>query len=224
MRENQETPGGGAELPAELSRRIVTRCEQRGLTVEEAAAQAGMSPRYLEHLLAVGRGFDPAALVRVAAVLGMTYQELVEGREDAPPGRAAAGAHPYLLRLTEQECWDRLGTHGVGRVAISADPTPLVLPVNYTVDGTAVAYRTSEDGPAAVATGTEVAFEVDHLDEHRGEGWSVLISGRAEQVEDPADRQRLDEAAVGAPWAGGRRETWIRITPATATGRRIRAQ
>ncbi|WP_354645196.1 pyridoxamine 5'-phosphate oxidase family protein [Kitasatospora camelliae] len=91
-------------------------------------------------------------------------------------------------------------------------------------DGTAIAYRTSAGGPAAVPSGSEVAFEVDHVDGHRSAGWSVLISGTAEPVDGPAARQRLEEAAVGAPWAGGRREVWIRVLPATVTGRRIRVE
>ncbi|MEV6210194.1 pyridoxamine 5'-phosphate oxidase family protein [Kitasatospora sp. NPDC051914] len=212
---------GMTDEPENITRRVVARCRRLGLTQNEAAARAGMSPRYLGYLLDFGPGFDPGAMFRLAHVLGVSREELVEGRPDASPGRPQAARRARLLRLTEEECWERLGTHGVGRIALLGHHHPIVLPVNYTVDDHAIAYRTSDFGVAATAAGSDVGFEVDRINDATSSGWSVLIGGGADRVGDPAEARRLDRLAATAPWAGGARHLWIRIAPETVTGRLI---
>ncbi|MDH6577819.1 pyridoxamine 5'-phosphate oxidase family protein [Kitasatospora sp. MAP5-34] len=207
--------------PGGIGRRIALRSQALGLTGEQVAKRAGMSPRYLQHLTEVGTDFDPGALLRVAAVLQVTYRELLEGRTDAPPGQAPAAPHPVLMKLTTPECWDRLGEHGIGRVALSGDAGPAVLPVNYLVDSGTIVYRTAPGHVTAAAVGHEVAFEVDHVDDQLSQGWSVLIVGTAEHLTDPDTVQRLAEVDEAKPWAGGARNLWIRVVPARVTGRRI---
>jgi hypothetical protein len=66
-----------------------------------------------------------------------------------------------------------------------------------------------------------VSFEVDRIDEAMSEGWSVLVSGRAQRVEDRTELGKL--ALVGIePWAGGQREAVIRIEIDEISGRAIR--
>ena len=117
------------------------------MTEQELALMAGMAPRYLEQVLDAGPGFDPGGFVRIAAALGLTYQELLEGRSDPPPGQTGPGARPVLVRLTSTECWDCLGRHGVGRIALPVEPSPAVFPVNYTVEARTIIYRTAPGGP-----------------------------------------------------------------------------
>lgn len=217
-----DSPNLTSAKAAEIARRIETRYRQLGLSQEEVASRAGMSVPYATHLLALGTDFDPAALLRLAAVLQMTYAELIDGRADAPPGQAPPAPHPMLMTLSERECWDRLGTHGIGRLGIAVSPGPVVLPVNYLVDGTSVVYRTTPDGVAAVPEGGEVSFEVDRTDEHRRNGWSVLVMGRAEHITDPGTVGELSELPGAQPWAAERRDLWIRILPVSVTGRLIR--
>ncbi|MCX5208233.1 pyridoxamine 5'-phosphate oxidase family protein [Kitasatospora sp. NBC_00240] len=179
-----------------------------------------MSLRYLQHLEELGEAFDPAAVVRLAAVLQMTYDELLHGRTDLPPGQPPPGPHPTLMKLTPDECWDRLSDHGIGRVALSSESGPAILPVNYLVDAHSVVYRTSRGGAAAAAEGSEVAFETDHLDETDSKGWSVLVVGKAEGIDEDTER-RLAAQPGAQPWAAGIRDLWIRITPTRITGRLI---
>ncbi len=181
-----------------------------------------MSVAYLRQLEKFSGDFDPAALMRLAAALEMPYEELVAGREDAPPGQRTAAARPMLMRLSKQECWERLGTHGIGRLGLSADSGPLVLPVNYLVDAHTLVYRTDPDGAAAVAAGERLALETDHLDERMSNGWSVLVTGTADRITDPDAVRALMERPGAQPWAGGARELWIRIVPSEVSGRRIR--
>ncbi|MFD9592971.1 helix-turn-helix domain-containing protein [Kitasatospora sp. NPDC059973] len=207
--------------PALVARRIDDRRRQLGLTEEALARQTAMATRYLRHLMEAGPAFDPAAFVRIAAVLRTTYGELLSGRADAPPGQGGAGARPLLLHLTEPECWDRVGTHGIGRIGLPTRPAPAVFPVNYTVDARTIVYHTSAHGTSAPPDGSPVSFQVDHIDESLSRGWSVLILGRAQYVEDPDEIARLKELPGSTPWAGGGRDLWVRIRPDETNGRRI---
>ncbi|MFI9162253.1 pyridoxamine 5'-phosphate oxidase family protein [Kitasatospora aureofaciens] len=127
-----------------------------------------------------------------------------------------------LAKLAAEECWERLGTHGIGRIALPVHPGPGVFPVNYGVDGRTVVYRTAGRGAAAAENGDEVSFEVDHIDEYQSTGWSVLIVGTAEHVTDPGTVRRFEEQPGSRPWAGGVLNLWLRIVPGQVSGRLIR--
>ncbi|MFC9329985.1 helix-turn-helix domain-containing protein [Kitasatospora sp. NPDC057015] len=210
--------------PADLGRRIAERRAQLRLSEEALANRAGMAPAYLRNLVQAGPGFDAGGLLRIAAALGVGYRELLEGRADPPPGQGPAAPHPVLVHLSEEECWDRLGGHGVGRVALPAPGGPVVLPVNYLVADRALAYRTDPGGAAEPAAGAAVSFEVDRVDDRLAGGWSVLLTGAAELVDDPGAIRLLDGLQVefgSPPWVGGNRPRWVRIRPERVTGRRI---
>jgi len=181
-----------------------------------------MSAGYLEYL--EERPADPSAatLVRLADALGTTVATLRGGGTDLPPGQGQALLHPRLRDLGPGECRALLSTHGVGRIAVwAADGRPAVVPVNYEIVDDAIVFRTAPDSTPAAAVGTEVAFEVDHMDEVLSEGWSVLAAGPASVVTDPDAVRRLTAHAHTTPWAGGAREMWVSIRPTRLTGRRI---
>ncbi|MFH8371738.1 helix-turn-helix domain-containing protein [Streptomyces sp. NPDC018031] len=218
----EERPAGPAPAPGDLGRRLVAARERRGLTREEAAQRAGMAASYLRYLEEQHDGASPSALVRLAHVLGTTYADLLGAGADTPPGRGRALARPELRDLSSQECRALLSTHGVGRVAVVLSGRPAVVPVNYEVVQEAVCFRTAPDSaPAAAARGTEVAFEVDHIDDATSRGWSVLATGPARMVTDPAEAEMLDSRAHTEPWPGGPRRQWVRIDVTRLTGRRI---
>ncbi|WP_329361796.1 pyridoxamine 5'-phosphate oxidase family protein [Streptomyces sp. NBC_00669] len=217
------SPEAHAPDPDLLWRHITERGRQLGMSEEAVARKARMSPHYLRQLAAAGTDFDPDGLYRVAAALRTTTQDLLEGRTDAPPGQVDRAERPVLVHLTATECWDRLGPHGVGRVVLPAEPAPVAFPVNYAVDAGTVVYRTSPHGDAAPADGTMVSFQVDQVDDSSSRGWSVLVTGRAERIDDTAEAHRLAEEQPIRPWAGGDRPQWMRIRPDSVTGRRIGA-
>ncbi|MFE2178975.1 pyridoxamine 5'-phosphate oxidase family protein [Kitasatospora sp. NPDC059462] len=210
--------------PTEVARRIVGRRDELGLDDSSLAHQAAMSPAYFRYLLAAGPAFDPAGFVRIAAALKMTWAELLEDRTDAPPGQSLppeGTPRPLLLHLSEPECWLLVGTHGVGRVGLPGTPAPAVYPVNYAVDGRTIVYHTSPRGAAAAPDGSPVSFQADHIDDRLTEGWSVLMLGAAQHVDDPEEEGRLARLPGSTPWAGGDRPLWVRITPDEVTGRRL---
>jgi len=51
----------------------------------------------------------------------------------------------------------------------------------------------------------------------------VLITGRAQLVDDPGQLEQLAELGI-EPWPGGRRETVIRVAAETISGRAIQQQ
>ncbi|WP_106976777.1 helix-turn-helix domain-containing protein [Streptomyces sp. NRRL B-24484] len=215
------SPGPDEPDPAAIARRIDERRGALGLSEAELAAKAGMATRYLQHLAEAGPTFDPGGFLRLASALGLSHRELVEGRTDPPPGQGGAPEQPVLVRLGVRECWDRIGDHGVGRVAVPADPGPAVLPVNYVVDAGTVAYRTAPHSAAAPDTGTTLSFQIDRIDEKLSRGWSVLLAGTAEHVTARREIDRLNAHPGSEPWAGGDNPLWIRIRPTRVTGRRV---
>jgi hypothetical protein len=66
-----------------------------------------------------------------------------------------------------------------------------------------------------------VSFEVDRVDDVLAEGWSVLVTGRAEVLTAASDLARAGRLRI-TPWAGGERDCYVRITPGQVSGRRIR--
>ncbi|MFI8536439.1 helix-turn-helix domain-containing protein [Streptomyces aquilus] len=212
-----ERPGG------DLGRRLVQRRRELGLTRADTADRAGMSCSYLRYLEESSAAIPGrSALLRLAAALETGVTSLTGGETEAPPGREQAARHAGLVALSDAECRRRLGTHGVGRLAVTTADGPTVLPVNYTVvDGT-IAFRTAPGTAPAEALGRRIAFEVDHIDEAMSRGWSVLVRGRARQAQEPATIRRLTERAYSAPWAGGRRELWVCVDADEITGREIR--
>lgn len=225
MSANRQRPGeAGPDAPVGgIARRIELRRKQLGLTHEDLATRARMAPRYLEYLADTGAEFDPDGFQRVATALELTFDELCHGRPDAPPGQHPAAPQPGSMKLYPRECWDRLTTHGIGRIGLSTSAGPTIIPVNYTVDHHSIVFHTARDATSAPASGAEVAFEVDHIDDNLSEGWSVLIVGHAERVSDPETVQRLADEPGATPWAGGRRDLVVRVVPTRITGRLVYA-
>jgi uncharacterized protein len=126
-------------------------------------------------------------------------------------------------RLTEmpaEECQDLMGSTSVGRVGFVDEDGPVVLPVNYVLDGDTVLFRTSPHNIVARHVDSAiVAFEVDEFDDYTQSGWSVLVRGSASFV-DPEDLPG-DEALRPFSWADGVRTLFVRITPRSVTGRRL---
>ncbi|GAA4931675.1 hypothetical protein GCM10023237_62280 [Streptomyces coeruleoprunus] len=200
---------------------MAARREQLGLSREEVALRAGSAPGYIQYLEEQTATPGMSFLLRLADALETTVVALTGGAAGLPPGAGHAAYHPELVDLGPEECWTLLGTHGVGRVAVTSHEGPAILPVNYLVAGREVAFRTSPDSVPAKAASGEVAFEVDHIDDAFSQGWSVLVVGAARTVTDPDGVRDLEEHAFTSPWAGGERDLWVAIAPARVTGRRI---
>jgi nitroimidazol reductase NimA-like FMN-containing flavoprotein (pyridoxamine 5'-phosphate oxidase superfamily) len=132
--------------------------------------------------------------------------------------------HAGLEMLPFDECLRLLASVPVGRVGFYADGEVVVLPVNHVVDGQDVVFRTARGSKLSAAEARNpVAFEADAYDPQARSGWSVLVNGRAEAVYEDAEIQRLRRLGLH-PWAAAvDRPFWIRIRPASVTGRQTPA-
>jgi len=217
--------GAGAGLnPGDLGRRVKSRREALHLTPEELAERAGMHPSYLSYLESQADARPtPAACARLAASLGTSVAWLRGGGLDQPAGSGhSPTAVATLDELGDEECLALVAAGGIGRVAFDDSRGPVALPVNFRMLGSTVLFRTGHGSiEAAVRVGQTLSLEVDHLDEAMGEGWSVLLTGVASEVDDPTVLDKVANLDLH-PWAGGDRTTVVQLEPVQTTGRRIR--
>ncbi len=209
----------------DLGRRIREARERTGLSQAETARAAGLSPQYLVYLESGEDSYPTqATLIRIAAALGASVRTLSGAGLNLPPGQRGAATHPALADLSPDQCQALITPGGVGRVVfIEEGRGPVAIPVNYQMDGNDVLFRTSSSaGIGDGARQASVSFDVDHIDDALGEGWSVLLTGTANVVTDPAELERLTALRI-EPWAGGDRPTYVRLRPRQVTGRVIRA-
>ncbi len=208
----------------DLGRRILRHRYEVGLTREEVAARAGMAPSYLEYLeTSPAPNPAPSAVARLADALGVSVGALVGSTLRMPPGAEAPVRRPVPEPLTPAQCRGYLGAGGVGRMVFAGPEGPEAIPVNYAMlDGDIVVRTGRHSLLASRAAQTRVSFEVDYLDEALAEGWSVLATGLAEVVTIPSELETVRSLGI-EPWAGGVRDTYLRITVTDMTGRRIRA-
>lgn len=128
---------------------------------------------------------------------------------------------PQSQPLEPADCYLLLRTSCVGRVVSTDNALPLVLPVNYCLDGHNVVFRTSPDGRLAAAThNVVVAFEVDSIDVETWTGWSVVVTGVASPLTSPGDVVRAGQLGL-VSWLGEERDHFVQIVPGLVTGRRL---
>ena len=127
-----------------------------------------------------------------------------------------------LHELTVEECVELLTAGVVGRAAICTPTGPHVVPVNYTVDGDSIVVRTTPYSVLGTYSWAgEVAFEVDDFDTEAHAGWSVVVHGRCEMVDDIGQIARIHWRHDPSPWAPGPRSLYLRLRWREVTGRRI---
>ena len=112
----------------------------------------------------------------------------------------------------------------VGRVGVTIDALPAVLPVNFVVSDGGVVFRTVPGTKLDAATaGAVVAFEADAYGTGSDPGgWSVLVRGVARELTDESELARARDLPLESwAWDGGA-DRFVRIEPTVVTGRRLR--
>ena len=125
--------------------------------------------------------------------------------------------------LDRQECLRLLAKVPVGRVVYTRQALPAVLPINFSRDTNAsVLLCTSPESDLVRAIdGVVVAFEADEFDAATRSGWSVVVTGRATVVTDPAEHERLTQTGPSS-WMPLRESVFVRIESEMVTGRELR--
>lgn len=105
---------------------------------------------------------------------------------------ASIRSGPGVTALTRRECMARLEGGGVGRVGVTLDALPVVLPVRYGLLGEQIVFRVGEGTRLLDAVrGAVVAFEADAVVPESGAAWYVSVTGRAAPLSLLAAGERL---------------------------------
>jgi nitroimidazol reductase NimA-like FMN-containing flavoprotein (pyridoxamine 5'-phosphate oxidase superfamily) len=123
--------------------------------------------------------------------------------------------------LSRDACLRLLATATLGRVGLSIDALPRVLPVNFRFDGRQILIRTGMGTKLnAAANNAVVAFEVDEIDPVAHTGWSVMVTGMARELTDHGELAAAQTPPL-ARWAPGDDHRVIAISTEVLSGRRI---
>ena len=117
-----------------------------------------------------------------------------------------------------------------GRVVFTRAALPAIRPVNHIVDDGEIVIRTRRlagigTALAAADTGLDevpelvVAYEADLIDPTTRLGWTVVVTGIATTITDPARLARIEQRLH--PWVDSAMDTAIAIAPEIVTGLRL---
>jgi hypothetical protein len=93
---------------------------------------------------------------------------------------------------------------------------PAIRPINHIVDDGAVIIRTQLGAGLHSGKGVVVAYEADDIDPAEHLGWSVIVTGVANLVQDRDELTRYEQLLH--PWVNGVASEFIRIEPELVTG------
>jgi len=122
--------------------------------------------------------------------------------------------------LDADTCWDLLAEADVGRVVFVDGDDIEVFPVNHSIGGRSVLFRSAPGSKLElVAEHPRVAFEVDGHTE--AEAWSVIVWGVAVRLS--FDDEIEHSGVLGlVSWSPEEKFNYVRITPERMSGRRFR--
>ena len=125
--------------------------------------------------------------------------------------------------MTRDECVALLASASFGRVGISVEALPAILPVTIAMMDDSVIFRTIPGTKLAfAAAGAILAVEVDEYDPSIRNGWSVLVRGTAAEITDPRAIDRARELLADS-WIGDESaEHFVGVSCDLVTGRRLR--
>lgn len=146
----------------------------------------------------------------------------LDGPTRPPQAERTVSSLGHALRdLSREESLALLESVPIGRVGVSIDALPVILPVNFIVVGTLVVFRTVPGTKLDAAMSRSVAaFEADDHAADGTWGWSVLVRGYAHDLKDGS---ALAEAGGLRAWAFPRGEAnhIVGIETTMVSGRRF---
>jgi len=120
--------------------------------------------------------------------------------------------------LEKDDCLLLLSGASTGRVSVTMDALPVIIPVSFVLTGTRVTFPTGTDPKLLAAIdGAVVAFEADGCDLGARIGWSVLVQGVGQVTDTAADHSGFP---LGAVWAGAGLGLVVSLETDRISGRR----
>jgi nitroimidazol reductase NimA-like FMN-containing flavoprotein (pyridoxamine 5'-phosphate oxidase superfamily) len=121
--------------------------------------------------------------------------------------------------LDRAECLRLVNDAAVGRIAGTSGALPVVLPVNYVLDGDSIVVETGRGTTLDfVTSGSVVAFVVDNRHDRAQRAWTVMVTGVAQEVVDDLEVQRLRRLLPNDH--DGHEQRFVRISSELVSGRR----
>lgn len=132
-----------------------------------------------------------------------------------------SSATPGVQILDDDECWDLLSSTSVGRLAVDVAGRPDIFPINFVVDDRSIVFRSGAGTKLAASVLLHhVAFEIDGFEPDDRTTWSVVVKGRAHEVERMQDVFEAEDLPL-FPWIAHPKPNIVRITPEEVSGRRF---
>lgn len=125
-----------------------------------------------------------------------------------------------ITEMTGNEPWDFIADRSFGRMALTILGQPEIFPVNYSLVGRKLVFRTAEGTKLmGVLLDSHVAFEVDEVEADRAT--SVVLKGTAHKIETQADLDKFDLSHLHS-WVPTLKYNLVVIDVKEITGRRFR--
>ncbi|WP_256842243.1 pyridoxamine 5'-phosphate oxidase family protein [Ornithinimicrobium cryptoxanthini] len=121
--------------------------------------------------------------------------------------------------LDERASWERLAGERLGRLAFHLVDEVHIVPINYCAQEPRLVFRTAEGSKLlGVAMNSDVAFEIDGIEDDGGRAWSVVARGRARILR--GDEVREADALGLRSWLGAAdKHQFVAIDVDSVTGR-----
>lgn len=121
--------------------------------------------------------------------------------------------------LDDRTCWERLAGERLGRLAFHLLDEVHIVPINYRAQEPRLVFRTAEGSKLlGVAMNSDVAFEIDAVEEDEQRAWSVVARGRARILD--GDEAREADGLGLRTWLGAAdKQQFVAIDVESVTGR-----
>jgi nitroimidazol reductase NimA-like FMN-containing flavoprotein (pyridoxamine 5'-phosphate oxidase superfamily) len=127
-----------------------------------------------------------------------------------------------LRDLSRPECVGLLASSSVGRIGVTLDGRPVILPVNFAVVDGSILFRTGHGTKLAAATAhVVVAFETDGFEPHGAAGWSVVVRGTCTEVTDAEQLERMRAVHLDRWVNDADADRYVLISLTEVSGRRF---
>ncbi|MPY99793.1 MAG: pyridoxamine 5'-phosphate oxidase family protein [Actinophytocola sp.] len=121
-----------------------------------------------------------------------------------------------LRELSPAAALRLLGSVPIGRIVFTARALPAIRPVNHVLIDGDVVLRCHSGAVLLGAIDQVVAYEADAIDPETHAGWSVIVTGKAEEVTDADEVARYE--GLLPPHVGLTVQHVVRIRPEIITG------
>ncbi|WP_067674999.1 pyridoxamine 5'-phosphate oxidase family protein [Nocardia miyunensis] len=127
------------------------------------------------------------------------------------------------MPISDSEAMQLLAAAPYGRVVFTRDALPAIRAVNHLIEDGKIIVRTRLTSRLTETVRADqqvvVAYQADDIDPIRHTGWSVVVTGLARAVDDPARIARYEELL--SPWADGLMDVAVEIEPSIISGIRL---